>query len=65
MVVFLVILALPLLALALIAGLVSMVVFLVLAGWARLTRGRTPDWSDHDTEGRKGVRVRRSGPGST
>jgi len=59
MMVFLIIIALPLLLLALIAGIVSAVVFLVLSGWARLTGKRTPDWRDHDTEGRKGVKVRR------
>ncbi|MCH2140996.1 MAG: hypothetical protein MK100_08185 [Phycisphaerales bacterium] len=59
MVVFLVILALPLLLLAFVAGLISLIVFLVLAGWSRLTGRSTPDWRDHDLEGRKGVRVKR------
>jgi polyferredoxin len=57
--VFLIILALPLLALAIVAGLVSMAVFLVLAGWNRLFKRATPDWASHDSEGRKGVRVKR------
>ena len=59
MIVFLIVLAIPLLALALVAGIVSLAVFLVLSGWARLFARRTPDWAEHDTEGRKGVRVRR------
>jgi uncharacterized protein involved in cysteine biosynthesis len=59
MIVFLIVLAIPLLALALIAGILSLVVFLVLSGWARLFARRTPDWAEHDAEGRKGVRVKR------
>ena len=59
MIVFLIVLAIPLLALALVAGIVSLAVFLVLSGWTRLFARRTPDWAEHDTEGRKGVRVRR------
>jgi hypothetical protein len=59
MIVFLIVLAIPLLALALVAGIISLAVFLVLSGWTRLFARRTPDWAEHDTEGRKGVRVRR------
>jgi len=59
MIVFLIIIALPLLLLALIAATVSVAVFLVLSGWNRLFGKRSPDWAQHDTEGRKGVRVRR------
>jgi hypothetical protein len=57
--VFLLLLALPLLVLALAAGIISIAVYLILAGWARLFARRTPDWAEHDTEGRKGVRVKR------
>ena len=57
--IFLLIVALPLLALALVAGIISVAVYLILAGWSRLFSRRTPDWAEHDTEGRKGVRVKR------
>ena len=57
--VFLLLLALPLLVLALAAGIISMAVYLILAGWARLFARRTPDWAEHDGEGRKDVRVKR------
>ncbi|MCP4757953.1 MAG: hypothetical protein GY894_05975 [Planctomycetes bacterium] len=59
MIVFLLIIALPLLLLGLIAAAVSVAVFLVLSGWNRLFGKRSPDWAKHDAEGRKGVRVRR------
>ena len=57
--VFLLLLALPLLILALAAGIISLGVYLILSGWTRLFASRTPDWAEHDTEGRKGVRVKR------
>ncbi len=57
--VFLLTLAIPILALALIAGVISVVVFLVLSGWSRLIGSRQPDWAQRDQEGRKGVRVRK------
>ncbi|MDP6312465.1 MAG: hypothetical protein QF781_09975 [Phycisphaerales bacterium] len=57
--VFLLLLALPLLVLALTAGIISMAVYLILAGWGRLFARRTPDWAEHDVEGRKGVKVKR------
>ena len=57
--VFLLLLALPLLMLALAAGIVSLAVYLILSGWTRLFASRTPDWAVHDTEGRKGGRVDR------
>jgi hypothetical protein len=59
LIVFLLIIALPLLLLGLIAATVSLAVFLVLAGWNRLFGKRSPDWAQHDSEGRKGVRIRR------
>jgi uncharacterized BrkB/YihY/UPF0761 family membrane protein len=59
LVVFGIILAIPLLLFILVAMAISVAVFLVLAGWNRLFGRRGPDWSTHDEEGRKGVRVRR------
>lgn len=59
LVVFLLLLALPLLVLALVAGIISLAVYLIFSGWTRIFASRTPDWAEHDTEGRKGVRVKR------
>lgn len=58
---FLLIIALPVLALLLVAGVISLVVFVVLALWARLLGRHMPDWHRHDEEGRENVTVRRPG----
>ncbi len=57
--VFAAVLAIPILLFVLVAAVISCIVFVVLAVWNRLIGRHGPDWSKHDEEGRKGVRIRR------